>query len=234
MTSSVIRLRRLGTAAFVCASIGAIACSGTDEGSSTGRGGSKTTEAAEAALVERRRSDRRLHGYRCDRRQRWYGHGRHRRDGRKRAAPGCDGWNRRRNGRHWWPQARRRCERAVQAARRAAPVARRAEPAEQAARPEEQAARPAAPVEQRLEPAASGRRSGSGGTAGTGGTAGKGGAAGTGGVADAGTAKDSGGTTGDVTSAKFSFFVDSQASMKALSGNKKVSAAIFVSARPTD
>jgi hypothetical protein len=61
--------------------------------------------------------------------------------------------------------------------------------------------------------------------AGTAGAAGKGGAAGTagtGGVADAGTAKDSGGTTGgDVTSVKFSFFVVSQASMKALSGNEK-------------
>ena len=41
MISSLTRLRLLRTAAFVCASVGAIACSSTDEGTSPGRGGSK-------------------------------------------------------------------------------------------------------------------------------------------------------------------------------------------------
>jgi hypothetical protein len=66
-----------------------------------------------------------------------------------------------------------------------------------------------------------GAAGGTAGTAGKGGTAGTAGTGGTGGVADAGGAKDSGGTTGDASGTRFSFFVTSQAALVALSGNAK-------------
>jgi len=68
---------------------------------------------------------------------------------------------------------------------------------------------------------ATGGMAGTGGT--TGGTAGAAGKGGTGGAVDAGTPKDGGGGGGttDASSARFSFFIVSQAAMVALSGNPK-------------
>ena len=63
---------------------------------------------------------------------------------------------------------------------------------------------------------------GKAGAAGSGGTtAGASGTGGTAGVVDAGGAKDGGGTTGDASTTRFSFFVTSQAALKALSANDK-------------
>jgi hypothetical protein len=207
MTSSVIHLRRLGTAAFVCTSIGVLACSSTDEGISTGgRGGSNSgTGGGGSGGATGGKGGAATGGS--------TGSGATGGTGGSGATGGAGG--------------------ATGGAGGAAGATGGAGGATggtagkggtggaSGAGGATGGAAGATGGSAGTGGAAGSGTAGSSGAAGKGGTAGTAGTGGTGGVADAGGAKDSGGTSGDASSARFSFFVVSQAAMVALSGQAK-------------
>ena len=215
MTSSVTRLRCLGAFAFLCASIGIIGCSATDEGtSSPGRGGSKaggtsgaggTTGKGGAGGTTGGSGGVTTGGS--------GGFGRDRRKGRNGRCRsdwrhwrfGSDGWN--------------------AAAQRAVPAAQRGGGRGGATGGTGGATGGTGGATGGTGGATGGTGGATGGTGGATGGAGGTSGGGTGGVVDAGGPKDSGGGTGggtsDASGVRFSFFVTSQAAMVALSGNAK-------------